>query len=165
MPYDLRKRGPVRSAAATLSAICTRAAPSAPPILRTAAYRPVQPSKTAGRSTSSRRVPSAGKQPREHHQTDSPHARHAQAPNRDSKPVHLPSTRDAPSTYFSQTRATGHRREPSRTRSARRKRIRSLPASTKNDTRRKSRPARLIARIGRIEGVRYAHTYALPSRF
>ena len=36
--------------AATLSAICTRAGPSAPPILRTATYRPVQLPKTAGRS-------------------------------------------------------------------------------------------------------------------
>ena len=39
------KHGPVKSAAMTLSAICTYAAPSAPPILRTATYRPVQPQK------------------------------------------------------------------------------------------------------------------------
>jgi len=60
-----------------------------------------------------------------------PHTRHAQAPSRRSKPVHLLSTRDAPSMYFPRT--PRHRAAPSppRTRPARCKRIRSVPASTR----------------------------------
>ena len=68
--------------------------------------------KTAGRSTSGQ-VPPPGYNPRASTTgPDSPHARHAQALNQDSKPVHLPPTPDAPSMYFSQARATGQRREP-----------------------------------------------------
>jgi hypothetical protein len=64
---DLRKRPLMMPPAATLSAICTCARPSAPPILRTATYRPVQHPKTAGRSTSGHPAPFHGKRPCEHH--------------------------------------------------------------------------------------------------
>jgi len=68
-----------------------------PPIPRTATYRSVQAGKTAGRSTCGRRVSAAGNNPASTTGPDSPHARHAQALDQDSKPVHLPSTLDAPS--------------------------------------------------------------------
>lgn len=77
---------------------------------------------------------------------DSPHARHAQVLDQDSKPVHLPSAPDAPSMYFSQARATGQRREPSGTRSTRRKHI-PLPVSKRTTHDAKSRSAHLVARI------------------
>ncbi len=97
--------------AATLSAICTCARAPVPPIPRTATYRPVQARKTAGRSTCGAGFPPPRTTPRAL-PGRTPHARHAQALDQDSKPVHLPSTPDAPSMYFSQARATGQRREP-----------------------------------------------------
>ena len=124
--------------AATLSTICTCARAPVPPTPRTAMYRPVQAGKPQAEARPAR-FPPPGYNPRASTTgSDSPHARHAQALNQDSKPVHLPPTPDAPSMYFSQARATGQRREPYGTRSTRRKHIRSLPVS-KRMTPRKER--------------------------
>lgn len=133
-------------AAATPSAICTCArAPlrqfHGQP--RTGPYKPEKPQA----ETRPARFPQPGNNPASTTGPDSPHARHAQALNQDSKPVHLPSTPDAPSTYFSQARATGQRRGPSGTRSTRRKHVRSLPVSKRTTHDAKSRSARLVARI------------------
>lgn len=98
--------------AATLSTICTCARAPVPPIPRIAMYRPVRAGKPQAEARPAR-FPPPGYNPRASTTgPDSPHARHAQARNQDSKPVHLPPTPDAPSTYFSQARATGQRREP-----------------------------------------------------
>jgi hypothetical protein len=92
------------------------------------------------------RVTLPGNDPASTTEPDSPAYPACSGPSRRSKPVHPPSTRDAPSIYFSQTLATGnavtipgplHRTQ----------RIRSVPASTRT-TRRKSRSACHIARIG-----------------
>jgi hypothetical protein len=75
-------------------------------------YRPVQAGKPQAEARPAR-FPPPGYNPRASTTgPDSPHARHAQALNQDSKPVHLPPAPDAPSMYFSQARATGQRREP-----------------------------------------------------
>jgi hypothetical protein len=143
---ELRKRSRMVPPAATLSTICTCARAPVPPIPRTAMYRPVQAGKPQAEARPAR-FPPPGYNPRASTTgPDSPHARHAQALNQDSKPVHLPPTPDAPSMYFSQARATGQRREP-RDRSTRRKHIRSLPVSKRTTHDAKSRSARLVAQI------------------
>ena len=130
-------------AATTLSTICTYAGPPrrrSRVQLRTGPSSPPKPQAEASPATGNL----AGERPREHHRAGFPHITYpaCSGPSRRSKPVHLPSTRDAPSTYFSQTLATGnavtipgplHHTQ----------RIRSAPASTRgeNDTRRKSRSA------------------------
>jgi hypothetical protein len=60
MPSELRKRGQVMSAGATLSAICTCAGRPMPPILRTAAYRSVQHPKPQAEAPPAVWSPSSG---------------------------------------------------------------------------------------------------------
>jgi hypothetical protein len=65
-----------------------------PPIPRTAAYRPVQLPKPQAEAPPATGYLAAD-DPASTTGPDSPHTRHAQAPSRRSKPVHLLSTRDA----------------------------------------------------------------------
>src|SRR6267154_3814320 len=60
MVPDLRKQSRMTSSKVTLSAICTCAGPPAPPILRTATYRPVQLLKRSQKHLRPPDSPSAG---------------------------------------------------------------------------------------------------------
>ncbi len=101
---------------------------------------------TAGRSTSSAGFPLPVNEPASTTGPDSPHTRHAQAPSRRSTPVHLPSTRDAPSMYFPQTAPPGNAVTiPDLLHQTQTHPI--APSQHQNDTRRKSRSARPDARI------------------
>ena len=157
------KRPLMMPPAATLSAICTCAKPSAPPILRTATYRLVQHPKTAGRSAFGHRAPFHGNDHASTTQPDSP-ARPAcsgaQTTYQASYTCRIPLTH--PPCTSRRPASHGQRHEPPGTRFPRRKLTR-LRAASQTTHMQKSRVC-TPRRPDLPKGVYYIRTYLYTGR-